>query len=82
MPCVLVFRALASSFSGDAEILVFAFTMNHARLPFRQEDSSMLRQKSAALFANRVCLLLFAASAAISVWWGADAVIGNVGWTK
>ena len=57
--------------ADDAVILVFSVTMNHPPLPFRQEGPRMLRQKSAALFANRACFLLVAMSVAISVWWGA-----------
>ena len=60
--------------ADDAEILVFAITRSHTPLPLRQEGPRMLRQKSAALFANRACFLLVAMSAAISVWWGADSV--------
>ncbi len=68
--------------SEDAEILVFSVTMHHGPLPIRQEDPRMLRQKLAALFANRVCFLLVVASAAVSVWWGVDAVTGSVVWTE
>jgi len=61
----------------DAEILVFSATMNHVPLPLRKEGRRMLRQKSAALFANRACFLLVAMSAATSVWWGVDVVAGG-----
>ncbi len=64
----------------DAEILVFSVTMNHAPLPFRQEGPRILRQKSAVMFANRVCFLLVAMSFVISVGWGVDAVTAGVVW--
>ena len=66
----------------DAEILVFSVTLKHSPLPFRQEGPRMLRQKSAALFANRACFLLVAMSVAISAGWGIDAVTGDVVWTE
>lgn len=67
--------------ADDAVILVFSVAMNHPPLPFRQEGPRMLRQKLAALFANRACFLLVAMSAAISVWWGVGAVTGSA-WTE
>lgn len=68
--------------SEDAEILVFAVTKSHAPLPYWKEGPRMLRQKSAALFANRACFLLVALSTTISVCWGTDAVVGSVVWAE
>lgn len=59
-----------------------AGTVSHPPLPLKQEGPRMLRQKSAALFANRACFLLVVISAAIAVWWGVGAVIGRVALTN
>ena len=68
--------------ADDAVILIVPLTMNHRPLPLQEEGPRMLRQKSAALLANRACFLLVAMSAAISVWWGVGAVAGGVAWTN
>ena len=53
----------------DAKILVFSVTLNHEPLSLWQEPPRQLRQKSAALIANRVCFTLVVLSMILLIEW-------------
>ncbi|MCY4259983.1 MAG: hypothetical protein OXC91_06935 [Rhodobacteraceae bacterium] len=58
-----------------AEILVFSMSLKHEPLSLWQESPRQLRQKSAALVANRVCFILVAISVTLSAWWGVGTLL-------
>ena len=53
----------------DAKIFVFSVTLNHEPLSLWQEPPRQLRQKSAALIANRVCFTLVVLSMILLIAW-------------
>ena len=68
--------------ADDAEILLYSSKHDLPPMPLLQDGPRMLRQKSAALFANWACFLLVAMSVAISVVWGVDVMTGSAARTE
>ena len=61
----------------DANILIYSSTQSIPPQPLRYDEPRMYSQKSAALYANRVCFLLVLMSFVFLIIWGINVVTND-----